>query len=114
MGSGTERESADPIQGQLLRLSERHAVAIYLRRDSIWIADFIDGEGVIVDTNTWFRFNCGTLENAHAMRRMKIESAMPLSTELVERIEALHCADSSRCTIDGVSEVTSDDKAADR
>jgi hypothetical protein len=114
MGSGIERESTGPIQGQLLRLSERHAVAIYLRRDAIWIADFIDGEGVIVDANTWFRFNCGTLANAHALRRMKIESAMPLSTEFVKRIEALHDAESSRYKLDGVSKVSSDDKTADR
>jgi len=95
MESEIEREPACPVQGQFLRLSERHAVAIYLRRGSIWVADFIDNQGVIVDANTWFRFNCGTLANAQAMRRMKIESAMPLSSEVIDRIEALHRADSS-------------------
>jgi hypothetical protein len=35
-----------PIQGQLLRLSERREVAIYLRNDTLWIADFIDGHGI--------------------------------------------------------------------
>jgi hypothetical protein len=81
-----------PIQGQMLRLSEHHAVAIYLRDGVMWIADFVDGQGTLVDANTWFRFNCGTLANSHALRRMALESATPISLELSERIEALHDA----------------------
>ena len=92
--SSVESEGApdvpSPIQGQLLRLSEHHTVAIYLRHGSTWVADFIDGRGILVDVNTWFRFNCGTLANSQALRRMALESAIPLSVELVERIEALH------------------------
>ena len=80
------------IQGQMLRLSEHHAVAIYLRDGVVWIADFVDGQGVLVDANTWFRFNCGNLANSHALRRMALESAMPISSELGVRIEALHAA----------------------
>ena len=84
--------SPAPIQGQLLRLSEHRAVAIYLREGSTWVADFVDGQGVLVDVNTWFRFNCGTFANTHAARRMALESAIPLSAELIARIEALHHA----------------------
>lgn len=76
------------IQGQLLRWSEHHAVAIYLREGSTWIADFVDGRGVLVDVNTWFRFNCGT--NFHASRRLALESAIPLSAEFIAQIEELH------------------------
>jgi hypothetical protein len=86
----SERGPTRPIQGQLLRLSTHHTVAIYLRQGSIWVAEFIDGRGVLADANTWFRFNCGTLSNSHALRRMALESAIPLSAELVEQIEALH------------------------
>jgi hypothetical protein len=78
------------IQGQLLRLSTHHTVAIYLRQGSLWVADFIDGQGALVDANTWFRFNCGSFTNSHALRRMALESAIPLSADLVERIEGLH------------------------
>lgn len=78
------------IQGQMLRLSEYHAVAIYLLDGVVWVADFIDGQGALVDANTWFRFNCGNLDNSHALRRMALESAMPISAELGARIEALH------------------------
>jgi hypothetical protein len=78
------------IQGQLLRLSERREVAIYLREGMLWVADFIDGDGELVDAPTWFRFNCGALSTYHARRRMVRESAIPLSRELVTRIEGLH------------------------
>jgi len=85
-------ESASPlsIRGQLLRRSEHRAVAIYLRGDSTWVADFVDGHGVLVDVNTWFRFNCGTPANGHVSRRIALESAIPLSSELIAQIEALH------------------------
>jgi hypothetical protein len=86
------RGPARTIQGQILRLSEHHVVAIYLRNGALWVADFIDGHGTLADAKTWFRFNCGTLATSHALRRMALESALPLSAELVERIEALHCA----------------------
>ena len=49
-----------PIQGQLLRLSARREVAIYLRGGQLWVADFIDGHGELVDPETWFRFNCAS------------------------------------------------------
>jgi hypothetical protein len=80
------------IQGQMLRLGEHHSVAIYLRDGVMWVADFVDGHGELVDANTWFRFNCGALANSHAQRRMALESATPISPELGERIEALHVA----------------------
>ena len=80
------------IQGQLLRLSAHHTVAIYLREGALWVADFIDGEGMLVDASIWFRFNCGSLSNSHALRRLTLESAMPISTDLVAKIEGLHGA----------------------
>lgn len=80
------------IQGQLLRLSEHRAVAIYLREGSTWVADFVDGQGVLIDVNTWFRFNCGTLANSCVARRIARESALPLPAELVAQIDALHRA----------------------
>jgi hypothetical protein len=95
-GSARAPRSSRSIQGQLLRLSEHRAVAIYLREGSTWVADFVDGQGVLVDVDTWFRFNCGTLANAHASRRIARESAMPLSADLIARIESLHHATVAR------------------
>jgi hypothetical protein len=85
-----EPRSTRPIQGQLLRQSERREVAIFLRDGALWVADFIDGQGVLIDAVTWFRFNCGALSTAHARRRMILEAATPLSQELADRIERLH------------------------
>jgi hypothetical protein len=78
------------IQGQLLRLSRRHLVAIYVREGSLWVADFIDGRGELIDPAAWFRFNCGTSSAPAARRRMLRESAIPLSAELAAKIENLH------------------------
>ena len=86
-----ENPSVSSIQGQLLRLSERRQVAIYRREDRLWVADFIDGHGELIDATTWFRFNCGTLATTHARRRMVRESAIPISSQLVAKIERLHC-----------------------
>lgn len=73
-----------------MRHSGRREVAIFLRDGTLWVADFIDGEGMLVDAATWFRFNCGAAASPHARRRMVLESAIPLSEDLVARIELLH------------------------
>ena len=90
MDFDTGNRRGPAIQGQLLRWSERREVAIYLRNDALWVADFIDGDGKLIDAVTWFRFNCGTAFTSYARRRMILESAMPLSGQLAARIESLH------------------------
>ena len=80
---------AAPIQGQVLRRTERREVAIFLRDDALWIADFLDGCGELVDAVTWFRFNCAGTAVSAAERRMLLESATPLSAELAAKIDAL-------------------------
>ena len=102
MDVNAETRFATAIQGQLLRLSERREVAIYLRKDALWVADFIDGQGELVDAATWFRFHCGTPATWHARRRMVLESAMPLSAQLVARIEYLHRLATARPKIDSL------------
>jgi hypothetical protein len=93
-------DDAASIQGQILRRSERREVAIYLRDGELWIADFIDGVGELIEPAAWFRFNCGTPWARRAHRRMLFESATPLSADLAARIERLHhqganCGDAS-------------------
>ena len=83
---------AASIQGQILRRSERREVAIYLRDGELWIADFLDGVGELIEPTAWFRFNCGSLANSYVSRRIALESALPLPEELVVKIEALHRA----------------------
>ena len=90
MGFNSSNGSASAIQGQLLRLNARREVAIYLRGNRLWVADFIDGRGELVDARIWFRFNCASVSATHARRRMVLESAIHVSAELVERVECLH------------------------
>jgi len=89
MPTDEDRLFPNPLQGQLLRRSERREVAIFLRGQALWVADFVDGQGELIDAPTWFRFNCGRFLNSHARRRMILEAAVPLSEEIVERIERL-------------------------
>jgi hypothetical protein len=89
MPPAEDRGSSHPLQGQLLRRSERREVAIFLRDQALWVADFIDGQGELIDAPTWFRFNCGEHSNPHSRRRMVLESALPLSADIVDRIERL-------------------------
>lgn len=89
MSVNRDRRFTSPIQGQLLRLSERREVAIFLRDDALWVADFVDGNGELIDAITWFRFHCAALSTAQARHRMVLESAIPLSEDLVARIESL-------------------------
>ncbi len=77
------------ILGQILRRSERRETAIYLRDGVLWVADFVDGHGELVDAESWLRFNCGGA-SVQSRRRMVLEAASPVSDELAERIEALH------------------------
>lgn len=84
------RADLSPVQGQLLRLSARREVAIYLLDGTLWIADFIDGHGELVEPEVWFRFNCGSLDTSQARRRMLLESGLPLSAEIVAKIQVLH------------------------
>jgi hypothetical protein len=87
MDVGTEKK---PIQGQFLRLSARREVAIYLLDGMLWVADFIDGRGELFEPETWFRFNCASLAAGDARRRMLLESGLPLSADIVTKIESLH------------------------
>ena len=89
-------DESPSIQGQILRRSERREVALYLRDGQLWIADFMDGVGQLVEPEAWFRFNCGTPWARRAQRRMLLESAVPLSAELAARIERLHRASPSQ------------------
>jgi hypothetical protein len=95
MRIGQERERSGPLQGQVLRRSERREVAIFLLDDALWVADFVDGQGELVDAATWVRFNCGAA-SAQARQRMAFESALPLSDELIARIGALYRSDAKR------------------
>jgi hypothetical protein len=80
---------ANSITGQVLRLSERREAVLFLYQDTLWVADFVDGEGELMDAGTWVRFNCGGTWPGPAHQRMVHESAQPLSEALAMRIGVL-------------------------
>jgi hypothetical protein len=84
MKIAADRKVSSPLQGQVLRRSERREVAIFLLDDTLWVADFVDGQGELVDAITWFRFNCAAA-SAQARRRMGLESALPTNWSLESR-----------------------------
>jgi hypothetical protein len=89
MNTDKERGRTTPLQGQILRRSERREVAIFLLDDALWVADFVDGQGELIDAVSWFRYHCAGTSVTHAERRMLLESALPLSSDLTARIESL-------------------------
>lgn len=84
--------NASPLQGQVLRRNRGREAVLFLRNESLWVADFVDGKGELIDAVTWMRFNCGTASSVQAQRRMVFESALPLDDELAARVEALQAA----------------------
>jgi hypothetical protein len=89
MKSGAEDSARPVLLGQVLRRNRRREAAIFLHRGELWVADFVDGKGALVDAVTWFRFHCAAPGSAAARRRMALESATPLSCALIRRIERL-------------------------
>lgn len=81
--------STSPVQGSLLRLSERRQVAIYLREGAGWVADFHDGRATLHSVSEWHGSGSGRML-VHAQRRDAVESISPLPAEVVQRIESLH------------------------
>ena len=81
--------STSPVQGSLLRLSERQEVAIYLREGAGWVADFHDSRATLHSVSEWHGSGSGRML-VHAQRRDAVESLSPLPDEVVQRIESLH------------------------
>ena len=81
--------STRAVQGSLLRLSERHEVAIYLREGAGWVADFHDGCATLHSVSEWHGSGSGRML-VHAQRRDAVETISPLPDEVVQRIESLH------------------------
>ena len=78
------------IHGQLLQLSAEHQVAIYSRCGVSWVAEFRNGHCQITDAGTWFRFDAGALRYSHDRRTAALESATPLTPEVIAKIERWH------------------------
>lgn len=89
MNTTQECASASPIQGSLLRLSERREVAIYLRGGAGWVADFNNSRATLHSVSEWCSLGSGRAL-VHTQRRSAVEPISPLPDEVVRRIESLH------------------------
>ena len=90
MNTHQEQIGTTPPQGNLLRLSERREIAIYLREGAAWVADFNNGRVEFSIASAWCSMGGGGGMLAHALRRGEIEIVSPLPDEVVQRIESLH------------------------
>jgi hypothetical protein len=89
----TESERATPlITGNMIDLGAGHVIAIYERNGVCWVAEFHDGLGEFDCAGSWFRFSAGRLRAA----RTALKSPTPMTAEMMEKIERLHCASEAR------------------
>lgn len=79
-----------PTEGQLMQLDEQHAIAIYRREGTCWVAEFRGGTGVLVEASSWFHFDVGELRHSHGRRAAALRSATALTPEISKKIECLH------------------------
>jgi hypothetical protein len=86
MNTNPTHDRADHLHGNLLRLSARREIAIYLRDGTAWVADFRDGHGEVCPAGAWFALN----QDRWALRRAARDAITPLSADMVRRIENLH------------------------
>ena len=89
MNTNRKQNGAVPLQGSLLRLSERREIAIYLRDGAAWVADFNNERGELFFASAWYSMGGGRML-AHTQRRGEVETISPLPEAVVQRIEALH------------------------
>lgn len=92
MNAESQVHIAPSITGNAIVLGAGHSIAIYERNRESYVAEFRDGGGRLEYAGSWFRFHAGELRVARAA----LQSATPLTPEMVERIERLHAASEVR------------------
>ena len=86
MNTDPKQNDTGHLHGNLLRLSARREIAIYLRDGMAWVTDFRDGHGEVCPAGAWFALN----QDRWALRRAARDAITPLSADMVRRIENLH------------------------
>jgi hypothetical protein len=89
MNAESNTRTAPSINGHMIALGAGHAIAIYVRNRDGYVAEFRDGRAELMHAGTWFRFHAGGLRYCHN-RRTAFQSSMPLTPEMLEKIERLH------------------------
>lgn len=90
MNADSETCPAPFLSGHMIDLGAEHSIAIYVRNGVCWVAEFRYGRGEFTCASEWFRFHAGALRYCHNRRAAALKSAMPLTLEMLHRIERLH------------------------
>ena len=85
---------APTINGHMIALAPTHAIALYERDGSDYIAEFREGRGTLAYAVAWFRSNARLLRSREA--RHALQFCKPLDAETLEKIERLHAAGNAR------------------
>jgi len=96
MNAESEMHTAPSINGHMLTLGAGHSIAIYERNRERYVAEFRDGHGELAYAAEWFRFHAGGLRYCHNRRRVALQSSVPLTPEMLEKIERLHWESETR------------------
>ena len=86
MNTNQEQNSASRVNGNLLTLGDQREIAIYLRDNMAWVAEFKHGRASVSMASHWFSANQG----GRVLRHMELAPIAPLPDEVMERIERLH------------------------
>jgi len=86
MNTNQEQNGASRLNGNLLRLGDQREIAIYLRDNMAWVAEFNNGRASVSTASHWFSVNQG----GRVLRHMELASIVPLPDDVMERIERLH------------------------
>lgn len=94
MNAESRMSTAPAISGNMIDLGAGHSIAIYERNRESYVAEFRDGGGRLEYAGSWFRFHAGALRCSKG--RAALQSSIPLTPEILERIERLHAASEAR------------------
>jgi alkanesulfonate monooxygenase SsuD/methylene tetrahydromethanopterin reductase-like flavin-dependent oxidoreductase (luciferase family) len=86
MNTNQEQNGASRLNGNLLKLGDQREIAIYLRDNMAWVAEFNNGRASVSTASHWFSVNQG----GRVLRQMDLTSIVPLPDDVMERIERLH------------------------
>jgi len=89
MNTEFKPRTAPSINGHMIALGAGHSIAIHQKNGEGFVAEFRDGRAELMHAGTWFRFHAGGLRYCHN-RRTAFQSSMPLTPEMLEKIERLH------------------------
>jgi len=95
MNAESDVRTAPSIKGHLIAPGAGHAIAIYERNGEFYVAEFRNGRGEFGRADTWFRFHSGILRYCPS-RRAALEASVPLTHEMLQKIERLHATSEAR------------------